>query len=194
MGGDSLNYVNPYFTATLRERGLYSDELVADVTSTGTIAHRSDLPEDLRRVFVTAMDISAEDHIRMQAAFQKHTDNSISKTVNFKNSATREEVLAGYLMAWELGCKGCTVYRDGSREEQVLNLNNRKEQGSGVRDQVSGNAGASATAEATATAQTIHVLEPRPRPEILKPRPEESSSARSMAMIVPDGTTMRLRL
>lgn len=160
MGGDSLNYVNPYLMNALRARGLYSDELVEDVTHTGTIAHRTDVPEDLRRVYVTAMDISADDHIRMQAAFQKHTDNSISKTINFPNSATREDVRKGYMLAWELGCKGGTVYRDGSRDEQVLNLNSRKtEDGKGKVD---------AGGRATATAQTIHVLEPRPRPEVLR--------------------------
>ena len=165
MGGDSLNYVNPYLVSALRERGVYSHELIEDITATGTVAHRTDLPEDLRATFVTAMDISAEDHIRMQAAFQKHTDNSISKTVNFKHSATREDVRAGYLLAWELECKGCTVYRDGSREEQVLNLNSRKTEDG--RQKTEG-ASAAAGAQATATAQTINVLEPRPRPEILR--------------------------
>ena len=174
MGGDSLNYVNPYLTNALRARGLYTDELLEDVTRTGTIQHRTDLPEDLRRVFVTAMDISAEDHIRMQAAFQKHTDNSISKTINFPNSASRDDVRAGYMLAWELGCKGGTVYRDGSRDEQVLNLNSRKSEVSsqklGVGDGATATAAATATAQATAgaTGQTIHVLEPRPRPEVLR--------------------------
>lgn len=160
MGGDSLLYTNPYFEKALKEKGLWSEELVQDVMEKGTIQHRTDLPENVRRTFVTAMDISAEDHIRMQAAFQKHTDNSISKTVNFKNTATRDEVRAGYLLAWELECKGCTVYRDGSRDEQVLNLTSRKD---GNKSE------ATATApKAEATAQTIHVLEPRPRPEVLR--------------------------
>ncbi len=159
MGGDRLPYFNAYFEKTLRERGLYTDELLQDVLKSGTIQHRTDLPEDIRRVFVTAMDITAEDHIRAQAAFQKHTDNSISKTVNFQHSATREDVRAGYVLAWELGCKGCTVYRDGSRQEQVLNLNGKKEEGKA----------AEGTPEAQATAgQPMHVLEPRPRPEVLR--------------------------
>ncbi|MBI2552288.1 adenosylcobalamin-dependent ribonucleoside-diphosphate reductase [Candidatus Uhrbacteria bacterium] len=159
MGGDSLLYANPYFERKLKERNLWSEELMQDVMEKGTIAHRTDLPEDLRRTYVTAMDISAEDHIRMQAAFQQHTDNSISKTINFPNRATRDDVRQGYMLAWELGCKGGTVYRDGSREEQVLNLNSRKtEDGKGKVD----------SATATATAQTIHVLEPRPRPEVLR--------------------------
>lgn len=161
MGGESLLYTNKFFEATLRKRGLWTEELIADVMEKGTIQHRADLPEDLRRVYVTAMDISAEDHIRMQAAFQAHTDNSISKTINFPNSATREDVRTGYMLAWELGCKGGTMYRDGSREEQVLNLNSRKTEDRGQKTD-------GATAGATATGQTIHVLEPRPRPEILR--------------------------
>ncbi|MDP3245202.1 MAG: adenosylcobalamin-dependent ribonucleoside-diphosphate reductase [bacterium] len=151
MGGDSLSYINPYLENTLRARGLLTDELMEDVVKTGTIMHRADLPEDVRQVFVGAMDISADDHIRMQATFQKYVDNSISKTVNFPQSATKEDVYSGYLLAWEMGCKGCTVYRDGSRHEQVLNLNKKEEK----KAEVSSDYG-------------MHVLEPRPRPEVLR--------------------------
>ncbi len=154
-------YFNTYFEQELKKRGLYSEELLQDVIKNGTIAHRTDLPEDLRRVYVTAMDIGAEDHIRMQVSFQRHTDNSISKTINFKNSATHDDVRGGYMLAWELGCKGCTVYRDGSRDEQVLSLNSRKSEKAEATSQKVGEG-------TTATAQTIHVLEPRPRPEVLR--------------------------
>ncbi len=160
MGGDSLTYFNKYFEAELKRLGLYTKELVDDVVKTGSIQHRTDLPEDVRHTFVTAMDISAEDHIRMQAAFQKHVDNSISKTINFKNSATRDDVRNGYIMAWELGCKGGTVYRDGSRQEQVLSVKSQK------------NNTEQATVAPTATTKTAtaevapaqHTLKPRPRP------------------------------
>lgn len=122
MGGQSLYYGNKHFEKELRDRGLYSQELMQKVAEHGTIQDIEEIPEDIKKVYVTAMDISAEDHIRMQAAFQRHIDNSISKTVNFANSATKEDVMNGYLLAWELGCKGCTVYRDGSREVQVLSV------------------------------------------------------------------------
>lgn len=153
MGGDSLNYVNPHLEVALQERGLYSKELLEDVANTGTIQHHSEIPLDMRRVFVTSMDINADDHIKMQAAFQKHVDNSMSKTINFPNSATQDEVRKGYILAWELGCKGCTVYRDGSRDEQVLNLNSRKDEKQTNEKERS---------------PAMHILEPRPRPDALR--------------------------
>ncbi|MDO8581490.1 MAG: adenosylcobalamin-dependent ribonucleoside-diphosphate reductase [bacterium] len=173
MGGDSLTYFNKYLEAELKRIGLHSEELVKDVIDKGSIQHRTDLPEEVRRTFVTAMDISAEDHIRMQAAFQKHVDNSISKTINFKNSATREDVLNGYIMAWELGCKGGTMYRDGSRQEQVLSVKSQKS-GEAGPNQASrdGSAGekskiAGTIAAKTATAEVppaSYTLKARPRP------------------------------
>jgi len=119
MGGQTLYYVNKYFEDELKKRGLYSDELMREVSKTGSIQNL-DLPKDMKEVFATAMDIPAEDHIRMQAAFQKQVDNSITKTINFSSTATKEDVARGYLLAWELSCKGCTVYRDKSRKIQVL--------------------------------------------------------------------------
>jgi ribonucleoside-diphosphate reductase alpha chain len=127
MSGQKLIYLNPYLKKELESLGLNKDEIIQEIEKTGTLQHISELPQSIKRVFVTAMDITAEDHINMQSAFQKHVDNSISKTINFNNSATREDVKQGYLLAWEKGLKGCTVYRDGSRQEQVLNLNNKEE-------------------------------------------------------------------
>lgn len=125
MGGDSLYYGNRHLEKALKDRGIYSQELMKKIAEHGTIQDIEEIPEDIRKVFVSAMDISAEDHIRMQAAFQKHIDNSISKTINFTNTATKEDVMKGYLLAWELGCKGCTVYRSGSRELEILSVTSK---------------------------------------------------------------------
>jgi ribonucleoside-diphosphate reductase alpha chain len=119
LDNQRLVEVHPIFERQLRERGFYSDELMQEVLSRGTLREIG-LPEDIKRVYVTAHDISPEWHIKIQAAFQKYTDNAVSKTVNFPHSATREDVKNVYLMAYEMGCKGVTIYRDGSREEQVL--------------------------------------------------------------------------
>lgn len=123
MGGQKLLYLNSFLEQELKKLDLYKDNIIQEIHKTGSIQHIKEIPQEVRRVFVTAMDIGADDHIKMQASFQKHVDNSISKTINFPHSATREDVKKGYLMAWESGLKGCTVYRDGSRQEQVLNLN-----------------------------------------------------------------------
>ncbi len=122
MGGQQLTYLNPYLEKELKKLNLYTHEILQQIQKTGSVQSIKEIPEETRKVFVTAMDISADDHIKMQASFQKYVDNSISKTINFPNSATREDVKNGYVMAWEMGLKGITVYRDGSRQEQVLNL------------------------------------------------------------------------
>ncbi|MDA1337917.1 MAG: adenosylcobalamin-dependent ribonucleoside-diphosphate reductase [bacterium] len=124
---EDLFYINRHFLQTLKDRGIFSNELVAKVVANGgSVVGMKEIPQDIQKVFVTSMDISAEAHIRMQATFQKYTDNSISKTINFNNSATVEDMKNGYMMAWELGCKGCTVYRDGSRDLQVLSTEKTK--------------------------------------------------------------------
>jgi ribonucleoside-diphosphate reductase alpha chain len=122
MDGTELIEVNPILKQMLTDRGIYSDALMKKIASEGTLAHIDEIPEDIRRVFVCAHDISPEYHIRMQAAFQKYTDNAVSKTVNFPNSATREDVSKVYMLAYQTGCKGVTIYRDGSRDAQVLNI------------------------------------------------------------------------
>lgn len=129
LGGKaSLSYVNKFLEEALRDRGLYTDHIVSRIVEEGTLQNIPEIPADMKRVFVTAMDISAEDHIRIQASFQKHVDNSISKTCNFPNDATHEAIRQGYILGWKLKCKGLTVYRDGSREVQILNLNKKKEE------------------------------------------------------------------
>jgi len=120
LDGQEMLEVHPLFEQVARERGFYSDELMEEISQHKSLADVQDVPADARRLFVTAYDISPEYHIRMQAEFQKHTDNAVSKTVNFRHEATQEEIRRVYLLAYELGCKGVTVYRDGSRDAQVL--------------------------------------------------------------------------
>lgn len=112
----------------LKNAGIYSDELMDKIITQGTLAHIDEIPEEIRKVFVCAHDITPIEHISMQANFQMHTDNAVSKTVNFPNSATREDVKEVYDLAYSLGCKGTTIYRDGSRDSQVLNIGKAEEE------------------------------------------------------------------
>jgi len=118
--GRSLVEVNPLFESIALREGFYSDELIREISKRTSVQDVKEIPEDVRRVLVTAHDISAEWHVRMQAAFQRHTDNAVSKTINFPNWATPNDVEKAYMLAYKLGCKGITVYRHGSREVQVL--------------------------------------------------------------------------
>jgi len=122
MDRDILPEVNPIFAEVAKERGFYTDELMKEIASKGSIREIRTISEDVRRVFVTALDIAPEWHIRMQGAFQDHTDNAVSKTVNFPREATPQDVENVYRLAYQLGCKGVTVYRYGSREDQVLSV------------------------------------------------------------------------
>ena len=122
MDNDKLMSVNPHFEAVAKREGVYSESLMEAIAKSGTIAHMDDVPDSVKKVFVTAHDISPEWHLRMQAAFQKFTDNAVSKTVNLARDATVKDVRKIYDLAWELGCKGVTIYRDGSKENQVLSL------------------------------------------------------------------------
>ncbi|MCP4353317.1 MAG: vitamin B12-dependent ribonucleotide reductase [Desulfobacterales bacterium] len=122
MDNDELVEVNPYFEKIAKEKGFHSHELMNTIAQKGSIKDINEIPEDVRNVFVTAHDISPEWHIRMQAAFQKFTDNAVSKTVNLSGNATEDDVLKIYNLAYELGCKGVTIYRDGSKENQVLSV------------------------------------------------------------------------
>jgi ribonucleoside-diphosphate reductase alpha chain len=122
MDKDILPEVNPIFAEVARDRGFYTDELMKEIAAKGSLKEMKMVPEDIRRLFVTALDIVPEWHIKMQAAFQEHTDNAVSKTVNFPREATPQDVEKVYIMAYELGCKGVTVYRYGSREDQVLSV------------------------------------------------------------------------
>jgi len=122
MDNDKLLEVNPQFEKVARKKGYYSSELMDAIARKGSIRDMEEIPEEDRRVFVTAHDIVPEWHIRMQAAFQKYTDNAVSKTVNLPRDATAEDVKKVYDLAYELQCKGVTIYRDGSKENQVLSF------------------------------------------------------------------------
>jgi ribonucleoside-diphosphate reductase alpha chain len=122
MDQTELMMVNPIFKEIATEQGFYDTELMKKVAKKGTIQHVEEIPEKVRKVFVTAHDISPEWHVKMQAAFQKYVDNAVSKTVNFSTNATTKDVDKVYKLAYKLGCKGVTIYRDRSRPEQVLNI------------------------------------------------------------------------
>ncbi|MBU0944042.1 MAG: adenosylcobalamin-dependent ribonucleoside-diphosphate reductase [Proteobacteria bacterium] len=122
MDGDRLILVNKYFEQIARAEGFFSETLMAKVADSGTVVGHKEIPEKWQQVFRTAQDITPEDHIRMQGILQQSgVDSSISKTINLPNNASREEVKFSYLLGYKLGCKGLTVYRDGSRDSQVLN-------------------------------------------------------------------------
>lgn len=162
MDGTEMVEVNPVLTAKLKELGLYHEDLLKKIAREGTVAHCEEIPEEVRRVFVCSHDIKPIDHIRMQAAFQKYTDNAVSKTVNFPKEATRNEVRDVYLLAYKEGCKGVTIYRDGSREEQVLNIGKVNREGTAAEGVAS-----SAAAAAVDKAGYGHI-EPRPRPDVTR--------------------------
>lgn len=130
MDNNKLPEVNPYFLTKAHEDKFYSESLLNKLADAGNAHNLTEVPEDIRKIFVTSHEISPEWHVKMQAAFQKYTDNAVSKTVNFENSATIEDVEKAYMLAYDLGCKGITIYRDGSRDNQVLNIGKVKEEAS----------------------------------------------------------------
>ncbi len=128
LDNDILIEVHPLFEKIAKERGFYSEELMKKIAEHGTVADIPEVPEDIRRIFVTSHDITPQDHVLMQAAIQRHTDNAVSKTVNFTNEATRDDVATVYRLAYKEGCKGVTIYRDGSRDMQVLSVSKKAEE------------------------------------------------------------------
>ncbi|MCM8770533.1 MAG: vitamin B12-dependent ribonucleotide reductase [Candidatus Omnitrophica bacterium] len=148
MDNDKLVEVEPFFEEIARKRGFYSRQLMEKIAESSSIQNIEGIPPDVKRIFVTAHDISPEWHVRMQATFQKYVHNAVSKTINFPYEASVEDVRKAYLLAYELGCKGITVYRDGSREKQVLNVS-RKE------------------TKPAAIAPLKREIAPRPRPEVI---------------------------
>ncbi len=122
MDNTELLEVNPVFEKLAKEMSFYNEGLMKEIARHGTIAHIRKIPDSVKRIFVTAHDINPSWHVKMQAAFQKYTDNAVSKTVNLPNHATPMDVADVYMLAYKLGCKGVTVYRDGSKSAQVLNI------------------------------------------------------------------------
>jgi ribonucleoside-diphosphate reductase alpha chain len=120
MDNDRLIEVNPVFEQLAKAKGFYSRELIEKIAAQGSLAEITEVPQELRELFVTAHDIEPEWHIRMQAAFQKYTDNAVSKTINFPHDASPDQVADAYRLAYKLGCKGITVYRDGSLDNQPM--------------------------------------------------------------------------
>jgi ribonucleoside-diphosphate reductase alpha chain len=149
MDKNILVEVHPLFEKIAREGGFYSPELVRDIAEKETVRDIEDIPEDIRNLFVTAHDLTPEVHVAMQAAFQRHTDNAVSKTVNLPHDATPKDVEKTFLTAFKLGSKGLTVYRNGSRDNQVLR---------------SGEGAGSTVKRGNTTAVTVT---PRERPEVL---------------------------
>ncbi len=159
MDGTEMPEASPILKAALQKEGLYTEEVMRRIMQEGSVAHIESLPEELRRVFVCAHDVSPEYHIRMQAAFQRHTDNAVSKTVNFPSDATREDVENVYRLAFTEGCKGVTIYRDGSRDSQVLNLGVKE-----GKDMPSPDGVLSAMPD---NLQPYGQITPRPRPDVI---------------------------
>lgn len=148
-------YVNPAFERVAKEEGFYSEELMKKIADLGSLHEIEEIPEKVKKVFVTAHDITPEWHIKMQAAFQKYTDNAVSKTINFPREATAEDIKNAYLLAYKLGCKGLTVYRDGSKENQVLSTGKTK------KDETTGQ-----TISQAVVASGVTIV-PRERPDVI---------------------------
>lgn len=160
MDNDELIEVNPIFKEVAEACGVYSDDLMRKIAKKGSLHEFSEIPEEIRDVFVTAHDIAPEWHVKMQASFQKYTDNAVSKTVNLSHEATREDVKAIFELAYRTYCKGVTIYRDGSRDMQVLNIGEVK----GKEADKSAASVEEVKADFVSAKSTC--IEPRPRPDI----------------------------
>ena len=153
MDDDILVEVNPEFERIAKEQGFYSEDLMKRIAHAGLLDDFTEVPKEVKEIFTTAHDVSPEQHIAIQAAFQEYTDNAVSKTINFPNAAIRDDIYDAYLLAYKTGCKGVTVYRDGSRSEQVLSTGKTKD----------------SRKEEEAPQDVVYEtkIKPRPRPEIV---------------------------
>ncbi len=155
MDNTALVYVEPEFEAVAKRKGFYSDTLMQKIAKQGNLHDMSDVPEEVRKVFVTSHEIAPEWHVKIQAAFQAHVENSVSKTINLPNSASKDEVREAYLQAWKNGCKGITVYRDGCKDMQVLYTG-------------TANAKQETSTSVISEAEFRLHIKPRPRPDMAK--------------------------
>ena len=128
MDNTKMVEINPFFEKEAKERGFYSEQLMEKIAQKGSGQEFDQIPNDIKKIYVTSHDIAYEWHVRHQAAFQKYTDNAVSKTINLPNQTTVEDVENAYKVAYQLGCKGVTIYRDGSREAQVLSTRKEKKE------------------------------------------------------------------
>ena len=144
MEGEKLLYINKYFEEASKFLGFYSDELMNEISKVPSIKPFDEIPDFIRDIFDVAFDVDYKQHVMIQAAFQKYTEDAVSKTINMPESATVEDVKKVFLLAYELGCKGITVYRTGSRPEQVYDVAVKKEE-----------------------EKRVHILKPKPRPKVV---------------------------
>jgi ribonucleoside-diphosphate reductase alpha chain len=150
MGGVNQFEIHPIFLKEAEKRGFYSKDLIKKIFKEGSIQELKEVPDDLKKVFVTSRDIEPAWDLKIQAAFQKYTDNAVSKTINFKNDAKKEDIAKVYEEAYGLGCKGVTVYRDGCKDLQVLKTgDSKKDEKKSIKE------------------VTIQSLPKKPRPEVV---------------------------
>jgi ribonucleoside-diphosphate reductase alpha chain len=161
VGERHLTFANPQFERLAKARGFYSESLMTKVATSGTVEGLSEVPPDAQRVFVTAHQIMPAWHVRMQAAFQRHLDNGCSKTINLPHAATVEDVGRAYLLAYESGCLGITVFRDGSKTDQVLHVGTTRKAAPPVEQPLTN--GGRDMAEPPAPERERQVVKPRPR-------------------------------
>ncbi len=165
MDNNELVEVNPVFKYAAVKGDFYSDDLMKQIAKSGTVKYMEEIPKEVRHIFVTAHDVRPEWHVKMQAAFQRHTDNAVSKTVNLSHDATTDDVREVFTLAYKAQCKGVTIYRDGSRDLQVLNIG--KVQGKEASDNQPLPAGDNVYCDScNDISKRAAGIEPRPRPDI----------------------------